>query len=79
MLGHIENLPGALRRASYVVMTAFVALALVIVMGFAATCAATIANNPGANDISYGMCVGNNGLPELGTPSALYGSNFIRC
>ena len=79
MLEHLNNLPAALRNASYVVMTALVAMTLIFVMGFAATCAATIANNPGANDVSYGMCAGNNGLHDVGTPAGLFDSNQIPC
>ncbi len=79
MLEHLNNLPGAVRHASYVVMTAVAALALVVVMGFAATCAATVANDPGANQITYGMCAGNNGQPFLGTPSGLFDSIESNC
>ncbi len=79
MLGHLNTLPHTLRHASYVVMTAIVALALVVVMGFAATCAATIANNPGANDITYGLCASNNGLHDISTPGVLFGSSATNC
>jgi len=76
---HLENLPEPLRHLSYVVMTAAVALALAVVMGFAATCASTIANNRSLSDVAYNMCLSNNSTQTLGTPGEPFDVSRLGC